>query len=104
VRQHAPLVAFSDTMRTQSTELKRFLFQNLYRHPVVTETTQQAKQVVRELFAAYMASPEEMQTAFANRADQVRSVADYIAGMTDRFAAREHQRLTGQRLIAADAP
>jgi dGTPase len=55
--------------------------------------------VVRELFAAYVAQPAEMPTDFAASADLHRSVADYIAGMTDRFALREHERLTGRKLL-----
>ncbi|MFM2210215.1 MAG: hypothetical protein RIQ96_1858 [Pseudomonadota bacterium] len=102
-RRCPPLVRFSEAMRDQSTALKRFLFANLYRHAQVIDTTQQAQQVVRELFAVYLESPAEMQTGFATRAQHggdaaARAVADYIAGMTDRFAAREHERMTGQRL------
>ncbi|MES2938388.1 MAG: deoxyguanosinetriphosphate triphosphohydrolase [Pseudomonadota bacterium] len=93
-----PLVVFSTEMRARSAELKRFLLANLYRHPQVTAKTDQAKQVVRELFAAYMAAPGEMQAGFAARTDTARAVADYIAGMTDRFALREHERLTGHKL------
>ena len=63
----------------------------------------QAQQVVRDLFAAYRAHPVEMQAGFATRADRPRAVADYIAGMTDRFAAKEHARLTGQRLLDSAA-
>ena len=108
VRQLPPLVAFSTAMRAQSTELKRFLFRNLYRHPQVTQTTGLAQQMVHELFAAYLADPALMQAGFATRAmapaadarSVARAVADYIAGMTDRFAAREHERLTGQCLLA----
>ena len=108
VRQLPPLVAFSPAMRVQSTELKRFLFRNLYRHPQVMQTTGLAQQMVHELFDAYTADPALMQAGFAARAASpdadartvARAVADYIAGMTDRFAAREHERLTGQRLLA----
>ena len=99
-RMAAPLVRFSDDMRQRSLQLKRFLFANLYRHPQVIETTTQAQQVVRELFAAYLAQPGELRPSFAARADRERAVADYIAGMTDRFALREHERLTGRRLLA----
>jgi len=56
--------------------------------------------VVAELFAAYLARPWEMPEDFAGAADRHRAVADYIAGMTDRFALREHQRLTGRDLFA----
>lgn len=111
VRQHPPLVCFSDKMALKSSSLKRFLLQNLYRHPQVVETTQTAQQVVRDLFAAYMADPAQMPQAHSDRFDQLdsrpsgsarhqakpeRVVADYIAGMTDRFAAKEHERLNGR--------
>ena len=142
-RQMPPLVQFGLDMRSQSALLKKFLLHNLYRHPQVMGMTGQARQVVRELFVAYRAAPDEMQAAFCDRvraaerdagvdanlagnltakpsASQsgtpsdngssggtadgesaaARVSADYIAGMTDRFAAREHERLTGARLLA----
>ena len=98
-RQTGPLLRFSDDMKSRSAELKKFLFASLYRHPQVMERMGQAKQVVRELFEAYLAQPEEMRAEFAAREDRHRAVADYIAGMTDRFALREHERLTGRRLL-----
>lgn len=101
VRAAPPLIGFSAHAAARSAELKRFLLRNLYRHPRVMDTTSQAQDVVRELFARYLASPEEMQAGFAARQDTPRAVADYIAGMTDRFALREHERLTGRRLLAA---
>ena len=100
VRASEPMVRFSDSMRERSGSLKSFLMRNLYRHPQVTDTTVRAKRVVRELFDAYCAEPTQMQAGFAARADAPRAVADYIAGMTDRFAGREHERLTGSRLLA----
>jgi dGTPase len=99
VRAAAALVSFSDAMRAKSADLKGFLLRNLYRNPQVVATTGQAKRVVQELFAAYMNDVAQMPADFAARADVARSVADYIAGMTDRFAAREHERLTGLRLL-----
>ncbi|HEX2545513.1 MAG TPA: deoxyguanosinetriphosphate triphosphohydrolase [Ramlibacter sp.] len=98
-----PLVSFSDAARADAAALKNFLFHNLYRHPRVTETTDQAQEVVRELFACYVQRPGEMQAGFAARHDLQRAVADYIAGMTDRYALREHERLTGRRLLGASA-
>ncbi|MEO5795164.1 MAG: deoxyguanosinetriphosphate triphosphohydrolase [Rhodoferax sp.] len=103
-RQCAPLLCFSPVMRAQSLELKRFLMKNLYRHPQVMAMTAQAQAVVQDLFAAYLAAPQEMAPAYTERATRAashapRAVADYIAGMTDRFAAREHERLTGQKLL-----
>ncbi len=110
VRQAPPLVQFSAAMRAQSSALKGFLLRNLYRHPQVTQTTGVAQQMVRELFAAYLAEPRLMHSGLADPAAHTaqaigaraaaRRVADYIAGMTDRFATREHERLSGQRLLA----
>ncbi len=57
--------------------------------------------VVAELFAAYCAHPAEMPAEYAGAADLHRTVADYIAGLTDRFALREHHRLSGRRLFDA---
>ena len=98
-RRAGPLVRFSQAMHAQSAQLKKFLFASLYRHPQVMHTTGQAKQAVRELFDAYLAQPQELRAEFAARQDRHRAVADYIAGMTDRFALREHERLTGKRLL-----
>jgi dGTPase len=100
VRHAGPLVDFSPSMRSSSATLKRFLLVNLYRHPQVMETTGHAQSVVRELFDAYCEDAVQMPADFASRPDRHRAVADYIAGMTDRFAAREHERLTGRRLLA----
>ncbi|MDO9236629.1 MAG: deoxyguanosinetriphosphate triphosphohydrolase [Aquabacterium sp.] len=99
VRLCPPLVRFSPAMREASTQLKRFLFKELYRHPQVNDTTVQAKQVLTELFEAYITKPDTMPADFAQRGDLHRSVADYVAGMTDRFAVREHERLTGTKVF-----
>lgn len=94
VRQCPALVQFSAAMYEESKTLKSFLFRNLYRHPQVMETTDWARGVVRDLFAVYLAKPQEMPAAYAQRSDVPRAVADYLSGMTDRFATREHARLT----------
>ena len=99
VRRLPPLVHMGDAPRAQTLELKRFLFSELYRHPRVTQMTALARTVVVELFAAYRAQPAQMTPEYATAQDRPRAEADYIAGMTDRFALREHQRLTGQRLF-----
>ena len=93
-RQCPPLVQFSAAMYDESKALKSFLFRNLYRHPQVMQTTDWAREVVRELFAAYLNQPHEMPAAYAQGRDLPRAVADYLSGMTDRFATREHARLT----------
>jgi dGTPase len=97
-----PLVGFSTPVKQQCDELKRVLRNELYRHPQVRATTDQAKEVIRELFAAYLATPSELSAEPAPSAPLPRRVADYVAGMTDRFALREHHRLTGRRLFAQD--
>jgi dGTPase len=58
------------------------------------QTTDGARAMVQELFSVYLATPQEMPAAYAQRSDMPRAVADYLAGMTDRFATREHARLT----------
>ena len=97
VRALPPLVCFSEGMARESAELKRFLRANLYRHPQVVATTDRGKEVIRDLFLAYQADPDEW--APAGKATNLRDIADYIAGMTDRFALREHERMTGRRLF-----
>ena len=101
VRLLPPLVQMSTALREQTTTLKRFLFSELYRHPQVTQMTGLARTVVTELFARYVEQPPEMPPEYSQRPDLPRAVADYIAGMTDRYALREHQRLTGRRLFDA---
>jgi len=108
VRQYGQtLIGFSLEMKSQSLVLKQFLFHQLYRHPQVMQTMNNAQQVVKELFAAYMLEPERMKPRFVQRAhladtlhERARVVADFVAGMTDRYAAHEHERITGMRLLA----
>ena len=101
VRQQRALVCFTPGMAAQSAALKRFLLNNLYRHPQVLEKTHTAQQVVRGLFAAYMSDPLQMPPTESERTGKPeRIVADYIAGMTDRFAAKEHARLNGSAAFA----
>ena len=110
VRQHPALVCFSGQMAMESASLKGFLLQNLYRHPQVVRTTQAAQQVVRDLFEVYLSDPAQMPQAHLDRfggpaaapataAKPERIVADYIAGMTDRFATKEHERLKGHAIF-----
>jgi dGTPase len=99
VRELPALVGLSPALQAQNAELKRFLFRALYRHPQVVASTGLARTVVAELFEAYLAQPGEMPADYLQADDQPRAVADYIAGMTDRYALREHHRLTGRRLF-----
>ena len=99
VRANVMLISFSPSMREQQTELKRFLRTNLYQHYRVNRMTSKAQRIVRDLFQIFMQDVKLMPDEFQQRAkldspvDQARAVADYIAGMTDRYAIREYQRL-----------
>ncbi|MFT5589581.1 MAG: dGTPase [Bradyrhizobium sp.] len=97
VRNAPPLIAFSPAMQTQATLLKQFLRENLYRHYLVNRMTSKARRIVTDLFTAFMAEPGLLSPDYESRegdtTSQVRKVADYIAGMTDRYAIREHRRI-----------
>ena len=94
-----PLLRFSGPVQAECTALKRLLFGALYRHPQVVRTSDAARGVVADLFAAYLDDPRRMPPEHARQPDLHRAVADYVAGMTDRFATREHQRLTGRAVF-----
>ena len=95
VRHAGPLVAFSTALRAEADTLKRFLYDNLYRHYQVMRMTAKARKVVRELFEAFDEEPRLLPADHQARAaqDKPRAIADYVAGMTDRYAIREHRRL-----------
>jgi len=97
--QAAPLVRFSADMRAASHALKRHLFAHLYRHPQVAEQRVRAEQVLRDLFELYANDAALLPPEFASGPDLMRACTDYIAGMTDRYAIKEHQRLTGKTLF-----
>jgi dGTPase len=95
VRSSPPLVAFSDNVRSEADVLKVFLRDKLYRHYQVTRVMNKAKRVVRELFEAFINEPRLLPPQYQHDDDkaQARAIADYIAGMTDRYAIREHRKL-----------
>ena len=95
VRAGPPLAAFSDEIRAQADALKQFLMKNLYRHFQVMRMTGKARRVVRELFRAFLDDPRLLPPEYrrADPVDQARAIADYIAGMTDRYAIREHRAI-----------
>ena len=96
-----PLVVMSDAVAAEHRALKRFLNRHLYRHEKKLEDARRAQQTLRDLFDAYLADASRMPAEFAakaaatDEAGRARVVADYIAGMTDRFAIAEHRRLKG---------
>ncbi len=90
------LVGHSAAIRAADRDIKAFLFARMYRHPEVRKVRDRADAILRRMFEAYFAEPSLMPPEWAARAeygDLARAVADYIAGMTDRFAIAEHARL-----------
>jgi dGTPase len=96
---NAPIVDFSDEMRRNDRALKEFLFERMYRHHRVKRMSSKAHRVVHDLFALYLAEPQRLPrewrelAAGPNEPSTARVAADYLAGMTDRFALYEHHRL-----------
>jgi dGTPase len=93
-----PVAAFSDGMRDNDRALKRFLYERMYRHYRVNRMSHKARRVVHELFRLFIAEPDCLPSewraaACGDAMATARTVADYLAGMTDRFALDEHRRL-----------
>jgi dGTPase len=93
------MIAFSDTMGAAERSIKAFLFPKLYHHPRLMAVRRNAEAIVRDLFATFMREPGRLpplwgdELAKAPEPKLARGVADYIAGMTDRYAIQEHRRL-----------
>jgi dGTPase len=98
------LIRYSAERRELNVELRRYLYKNLYFNPVVNQPHIRAKQLLRELFRFYLKHPQEIGEQARRQARKVglhRAVCDYIAGMTDRYAMLEHQRIFGKRVASA---
>jgi len=101
--QPAPLIGFSDAMRTHNLELKRFLRKQLYQHYKVRRMSAKAQRVIRTLFEVFMDDPALLPPEFhlharsleesQGVAGRARAVSDYVAGMTDRYAIAEYERV-----------
>ena len=93
-----PLIGFSSAVADADREIKRFLFSHMYRHARIMRVMAAAEDVVRDLFAHFLASPNDMPAEWAHGLDvadaarRSRRIADFIAGMTDRYALAEHAR------------
>ncbi len=98
-----PVIRFSDAMWSDLTVIRKFLFHNMYRAPSVMEKRAEVTVVIEDLFPMFLADPsllpnrwhDDVVRAAGDKTLLARVVADYIAGMTDRFALQEHARLTG---------
>lgn len=94
-RAAPPLIAFSEKVQREQQELKQFLRRNLYQHYLVARMSAKARRIVSDLFRAFLEEPKLLPPEFQGRAenDLPRAIADYVAGMTDRYAILEHRRL-----------
>jgi dGTPase len=98
VRAAPAIIVASRELAQQKAELERFLYQRVYRHPLVLSHRQTAERLLREMFERFVAAPELLPAGAQRRIAQdgaQRAAGDYLAGMTDRYAQREHSRLFG---------
>jgi dGTPase len=92
----APLIRASDEIAQATRDLKRFLFENLYHHPRVLRMNRKAERILGDLYRIYRDDPRQLPRHVVRRFaedGEARVIADYIAGMTDRFALAEHKKL-----------
>ena len=91
------IVGFSPALAEMNAELKAYLFDNLYRHTRVIRMGTKAERIIEDLFSTYVRQPEQMPTHFVRRVREgevlQRVIADYIAGMTDRYCQDEYRKL-----------
>ena len=97
-RQPAPLIRYSDELTQANRALRKFLYQNVYYHPRVSEVNRRACEMLRRVFEAYLVDPERLGDGATRRIEKEglhRTVCDYVAGMTDRYLMEEYARLAG---------
>jgi dGTPase len=99
--QPRPLVQYSPKRRALNQELRAFLYRNLYYNPAVNSPHRRSRQILEELFHCYLKRHDQVGSLARKRARRdgwPRAICDYLAGMTDRYALLEHQRLFGSRV------
>jgi dGTPase len=97
-RQRAPLIRYSDQLAEANRALRKFLYQNVYYHPRVSEVNRRACEMLRRVFGAYLADPDRLGEGAIRRIEKEglhRTVCDYVAGMTDRYLMEEYERIAG---------
>jgi dGTPase len=95
-RKTAPLIRYSDQLAEANRALRKFLYQNVYYHPRVSEVNRRASEMLRRVFERYVADPDRLGEGATRRVEKEglhRTVCDYIAGMTDRYLIEEHARI-----------
>ena len=96
-QQPVPLIRYSDDLSQANRDLRKFLYQNVYYDPRVSEVNRRACEMLRQVFQAYLANPDKLGETAARRIETEglhRTACDYIAGMTDRYLMEEHARLS----------
>jgi len=97
-REIAPLIRYSDQLAEANRVLRKFLYQNVYYHPRVSDVNQRACEMLRCVFEGYIAEPDRLGEGAIRRVEKEglpRTVCDYIAGMTDRYLIEEYARIRG---------
>jgi dGTPase len=95
-QQSVPLIRYSDDLSQANRDLRKFLYQNVYYYPRVSEVNRRACEMLRQVFQAYLATPDKLGETAAKRIETEglhRTVCDYVAGMTDRYLMEEHARI-----------
>jgi dGTPase len=101
-----PLIGFAGHIESQRAKLRAFLYQNLYEHPRVASASERAAQTIRDLFAHLLDDPKRLPQHVQERFSsdgEARAVSDYVAGMTDRYALDQHQKLISGRSAAGQS-
>jgi dGTPase len=94
-RQRTPLVRYSYELAEANQALRKFLYQNVYYHPRVSEVNRRACEMLRRVFERYLADPDQLGEGAMRRVEKEglpRTVCDYVAGMTDRYLIEEYAR------------
>ena len=97
-RQPVSLIRYSNELAEANRALRKFLYQNLYYHPRVSEVNRRACEMLRRVFEAYLLDPDRLGEGAMRRIEREglhRTVCDYVAGMTDRYLMEEYQRING---------
>ena len=97
-KQRAALIRYSDELAEANRALRKFLYQNVYYHPRVSEVNRRACEMLRRIFGEYLADPDRLGEGASRRIEREglhRTVCDYVAGMTDRYLMEEYERITG---------
>jgi dGTPase len=106
-QQPAPLIRYSDDLFQANRDLRKFLYQNVYYNPRVSEVNRRACEMLRQVFQAYLADPDKLGDTAAKRIEAEglhRTVCDYIAGMTDRYLMEEHARIAKVGAVHPNRP